>query len=138
MCAGRLGDGCLEALSPTVAAVPGAEAIRLIDVLWLERGTGRVAAAFEVEHATSIYSGIVLLLDLALGPAEQAVHGLFLVAPDERENEVRQQLLRPAFQHVASLDVRYLPYGELERHREAIARFGEGLKGMCAISRTLT
>ncbi len=138
LCAGRLGDGCLEALPPTVAAVPGAEAIRLIDVLWLERGTRRVAAAFEVEHTTSIYSGIVRLLDLALGPAEQAVHGLFLVAPDERENEVRQQLLRPAFQHVASLDVRYLPYGELERHREAIARFGEGLKGMCAISRTLT
>jgi type II restriction enzyme len=135
---GRLGDGCLETLPPTVAAVPGAEAIRLIDVLWLERETGRVVAAFEVEHTTSIYSGIVRLLDLALGPAEQAVHGLFLVAPDERECEVRQQLLRPAFQHVGSLDVRFLPYGELERHREAIARFGEGLKGMWAISRTLT
>lgn len=35
--------------------------MRLIDVLWLERGSGRVAGAFEVEHTTSIYSGIVRL-----------------------------------------------------------------------------
>lgn len=44
-----------------------AEAIRLIDVIWVERGTGDFLAAFEVEHTTSIYSGIVRMLDLALG-----------------------------------------------------------------------
>lgn len=32
---------------------------------------------------------------------------------------------------------RYLPYDELERHKEAISRFGSGLKAIEAISRAL-
>ena len=60
------------------------------------------------------------------------------LAPDEREHEVRAQLNRPVFRRVADLHVRYLPYGELARHREAMARFGEGLKAIEAIARSLT
>lgn len=134
---GMLGDGCLDALPEPFASVPGADTVRLIDVLWLARDGGGVAAAFEVEHTTSIYSGIIRLLDLALGAPGKTTHGLFLVAPDDREDEVRAQLARPAFQRVRDLEVRYLPYGELERNREAIARFGAGLKAINAISRTL-
>lgn len=134
---GRLGDGCLVTLPEAITAAPGADAVRRIDVLWVERGNGRVAAAFEVEHTTSIYSGIVRLLDLALGAADQTAKGLFLVAPDNREDEVRAQLRRPAFSRVSDLAVRFLPYGELERHRETMGRFGEGLKAMFAVSRTL-
>jgi type II restriction enzyme len=134
---GLLGDRCLEALPADVAATPGADAVRMIDVLWLERASGRVAAAFEVEHTTSIYSGIIRLLDLALGASAHATRGLFLVAPDDREDEVRAQLARPAFQHVRDLHVRYLPYGELERNRDAMARFGSGLKAIEAVARTL-
>ena len=139
---GRLGDGCLDALPAALASAPGADAVRLIDVLWLERtgapSAGRVAAAFEVEHTTSIYSGIVRLLDLALGAPDQAVAALFLVAPDDREDDVRAQLARPAFTRVADLRVRYLPYGELDRHRDAMARFGHGMKAVEAIARQLT
>ncbi len=134
---GRLGDGCLESLPPALAAAPGAEAIRLIDVLWLDGAASRVVAAFEVEHTTSIHSGIVRLLDLALGPQAAGLEELFLVAPDRREAEVRAQLARPAFARVADLRVRYLPYGGLASHRDAIARFGTGLKGMREISRAL-
>lgn len=140
---GRLGDGCLEVLPAPLATVPGAEAVRLIDVLWLERDgegqpNGRVAAAFEVEHTTSIYSGIVRMLDLALGAPDAAVTHLFLVAPDDREADVRAQLARPAFSRVSDLRVRYLPYGELERHREQMARFGTGMKAVEAVARTLS
>ena len=134
---GRLGDGCLEALPSAVEGAPGADAVRLIDVLWLEHGRERVAAAFEVEHTTSIYSGIVRLLDLALGAPLEALADLFLVAPDNREDDVRAQLRRPAFSRVADMRVRFLPYGELERHRESIARFGSGMKAMRALARTL-
>ncbi len=137
--AGRpLGEGCLDALPPALATAPGAEAVRLIDVLWLSPDADRVAAAFEVEHSTSIYSGVVRMLDLALGHADpQAEGGLFLVAPDAREAEVRAQLARPAFARVADLKIGWLPYGELSRHREAISRFGEGLKAIRAIARPL-
>lgn len=134
---GKLADGCLDGLPASLSSQPGADAVRLIDVLWLEPGRSRVVAAFEVEHTTSIYSGIVRMLDLALGAPGQAVDGLYLVAPDGREGEVREQLRRPAFARVRDLHVRYLPYGELERHRDAMARFGTGLKAVEAIARVL-
>lgn len=133
---GRLADGCVPELPAILGSSPGADAIKLIDVLWLERGTGRVAAAFEVEHTTSIMSGIVRMLDLA-SAQEKAVPALFLVAPDAREADVRAQLARPAFRTISSLHVRYVPYGELERNREAITRFGSGLKGIEATARAL-
>jgi type II restriction enzyme len=134
---GRLDDGCLPELPVKLRDAPGADAVRLIDVLWLAKNDGHVSAAFEVEHTTSIYSGIVRLLDLALGAPSNATRGLFLVAPDDRENEVRTQLGRPAFRRVLDLNVRYLPYGELERHRESMSRFGEGLKAIDAVARSL-
>jgi hypothetical protein len=69
----------------------------------------------------------------------QTAFGRFLdlVAPDGREEEVRAQLRRPAFSRVAELDVRYMPYGELERQREAMARFGTGMKAVDAIARKI-
>lgn len=134
---GKLGDGCLATLPEPLASAAGVDMVRLIDVLWLDRDRPAVAAAFEVEHSTSIYSGIMRMLDLALGAGGESVRGLFLVAPDNREEEVRAQLMRPAFQRVSNLQLRYLPYGELHRHRESIARFGEGLKAIHAVSRTL-
>jgi type II restriction enzyme len=116
----------------------GIDAVRLIDVIWFDRDSGRVTGAFEVEHTTSIYSGIVRLLDLALGDIDQPAHGLFLVAPDAREADVRAQLARPSFSRVSDLHVRFLPYGELEKHREAMARFGTGMKAVEAVAKALT
>lgn len=132
---GSLGDGCIPQLPQTVAA--GLDSIRLIDVVWLERGSGQVAAAFEVEHSTSIYSGIVRMLDLALGSPLGSTSRLFLVAPDNRREEVAQQLRRPAFSRVSELGIRYLPYGQLTQHAEAIRRFGSGLKPLLEISQQL-
>lgn len=134
---GRLCEGCLADLPAPIDGVPGADAIRLIDVLWVDPEMPRVAAAFEVEHTTSIHSGIVRLLDLAYGSPHDAL-ALFIVAPDAREEDVREQIRRPAFSRIGELAPRYLPYGELAKHREAMARFGHGLKAVAAIARTLT
>jgi type II restriction enzyme len=133
---GRLSDGCAGDLRPFEGSA-GIDAVRLIDVLWLDKRDGAIHAAFEVEHTTSIYSGIVRMLDLALGPCGNLLKGIFLVAPDGREADVRAQMARPAFAAVVDLDVRYLSYGELERHRESIIRFGEGLKAIRSISKAL-
>jgi type II restriction enzyme len=133
---GRLSDGCAGDLRPFDGSA-GIDAVRLIDVLWLDKRDGAIHAAFEVEHTTSIYSGIVRMLDLALGPCGNLLKGIFLVAPDSREADVRAQMARPAFAAVVNLDVRYLAYGELERHRETIIRFGEGLKAIRSISKVL-
>ncbi len=135
---GLLSDGCLSTLPETIARSKAVDAIRLIDVLWLDKTSGSVEGAFEVEHTTSIYSGIVRLLDLAPGLDTAPCRGLFLVAPDDREGDVRNQLSRPAFSRVSDLKVRYLPYGELVKNRETMARFGAGMRPIEAIARTLT
>ena len=132
---GRLGDGCLPNLPSSVTA--GMESVRLIDTVWITRGLHEVAAAFEVEHSTSIYSGIVRMLDLALGTEVGKNSILFLVAPDNRRDEVEQQLCRPAFSRVSEMNIRYLPYSELKENKSAIARFGAGLKPLVAISQQL-
>lgn len=134
---GALGDGCLTMLPQGLACQPGADSIRLIDVVWLEQDTGKLVAAFEVEHTTSIYSGIVRLLDLAYGSSLDSCDALFLVAPDGRENDVRQQIRRPAFSKIGELNFRYLPYGELREQQDAIVRFGSGLKPIFSISKAL-
>jgi type II restriction enzyme len=133
---GQLADGCLTRLPEVLERAAASDAIRLIDVLWINPASGEAAAAFEVEHTTSIYSGIVRMLDLALGMG-QAGNSLFLVAPDAREKDVRQQLQRPAFSRVADLDVRFIAYSELAKNHEAIARFGNGLKAIEAIAKRL-
>ena len=132
---GFLGDGCLKQWPAENGR--GLDSVRLIDVIWLERGSTQVAAAFEVEHSTSIYSGIVRMLDLALGTQVGVASNLFLVAPDDRREEVAQQLKRPAFSRVSELGIRYLPYSQLKEHRETIGRFGSSLKPLMEISQLL-
>lgn len=133
---GVLSEGCLATL-PNSLLVSGADTVPLIDVVWLNAVSLEVEAAFEVEHTTSIYSGIVRLLDLALGTDQATRKHLFLVAPDAREADVRAQLARPAFRRVAELGIRYVPYTSLTEHRDSIARFGVGIKPIEAIARTL-
>ncbi len=68
--------------------------IEQIDVLWL-RGRA-IVRAFEVEHTTSIYSGILRMADLlALQPNMDIK--LNIVAPSARREKVFQELRRPVF-----------------------------------------
>ncbi len=68
--------------------------IELIDVLWLKGNS--IVAAFEVECTTAVYSGLLRMSDLlALQPNLEI--NLFLVAPDERQEKVEQEILRPTF-----------------------------------------
>ncbi len=89
--------------------------IEQIDVLWLK---GRsIVRAFEVEHTTSIYSGILRMADLlALQPNMNIK--LHIVAPYSRREKVFQELLRPVFSLLedAPLSDRctYLSYDSVE------------------------
>ena len=69
--------------------------VSLIDVVWL-RGANEVAAAFEIEHTTSVYSGLLRLADLAaLSPNLR--FPMYVVAPRARLDKVRRELSRPSF-----------------------------------------
>jgi hypothetical protein len=68
--------------------------IENIDVIWLERRS--IAHAFEVEHTTAIYSGLLRMADLlALQPRIQI--SLHIVAPASRREQVRREIARPVF-----------------------------------------
>ncbi|GAN46273.1 hypothetical protein ACXR8U_01705 [Methylobacterium radiotolerans] len=77
--------------------------MRLTAVIRLDKASRDVAAAVDVEHATGIYSGIVRMLDLALGVEEAVARNSSLVAPDDREDDVRARSARPAFSRAAEL-----------------------------------
>ena len=68
--------------------------IEQIDVIWLN---GRaMARAFEVEHTTAIYSGLLRMADLlALQPNMDI--SLHIVAPDEKSEKVKREIKRPVF-----------------------------------------
>ncbi|MDQ4042589.1 MAG: hypothetical protein M3118_02055, partial [Actinomycetota bacterium] len=64
------------------------------DVLWLK---GRaITRAFEVEHTTSIYSGILRMADLLALQPNMDIR-LHIVAPLARREKVFQELRRPVF-----------------------------------------
>lgn len=68
--------------------------IEQIDVLWLK---GRsIKRAFEVEHTTSIYSGILRMADLLALQPNMDIR-LHIVAPVGRKEKVFQELRRPVF-----------------------------------------
>ncbi|MBX3143025.1 MAG: hypothetical protein KF813_04655 [Trueperaceae bacterium] len=68
--------------------------VEQIDVIWLK---GRsIVRAFEVEHTTAVYSGILRMADLlALQPNMDIK--LHIVAPVERKDRVMAEIRRPVF-----------------------------------------
>ena len=91
-----LGDLSVDSLPTLGLDDESQKAIRLIDVVWL-KGNNQVAAAFEVEQTTSIYSGLLRMSDLvSLSP--NLNFPLYIVTPKERVDQVRKQLSRPTFQ----------------------------------------
>jgi hypothetical protein len=65
-----------------------------IDVLWLK---GRaMARAFEVEHTTAIYSGILRMADLLALQPNMDIR-LHIVAPEARKQKVFDEIRRPVF-----------------------------------------
>jgi hypothetical protein len=68
--------------------------IEQIDVLWLK---GRaIKRAFEVEHTTSVYSGLLRMADLLALQPNMDIR-LHIVAPSSRREKVFQEIRRPVF-----------------------------------------
>ena len=65
-----------------------------IDVLWLKGAA--IVAAFEVEHTTTIYSGLLRMSDL-LSMQPNLDISLYLVGPDDRYAKFAREVARPTF-----------------------------------------
>ncbi len=110
------------------------QTVSLIDVLWLTADRKQIVCAFEVERSTSIYSGILRLLDLSESLGEQAILS-FLVAPDSRDKEIQAQLRRPSFADLGKLDLHYLLFSDLCNHCGGLCKFGQDHRALLKIAR---
>lgn len=112
------------------------DTISLIDVIWLNQNH-EIVSAFEVEKSTSIYSGILRLYDLSLSVGKTCK--LFLVAPDQREKEIKAQLLRPSFLKEESLKstMSYILFSDLKCDCDAMCKFGTDVTILNPISKTI-
>jgi hypothetical protein len=69
--------------------------IQNIDVVW-KFGPYSIKSAFEIEHSTSVYSGILRLSDLR-AEAPNSNYPMFIVASEDRRKKVFEELRRPTF-----------------------------------------
>ena len=68
--------------------------VEQIDVLWLK---GRsMARAFEIEHTTAIYSGLLRMADLLALQPNMDIR-LHIVAPPDKRERVLREIRRPVF-----------------------------------------
>jgi len=87
-------DNCLIDRLPLNYDDTTLRTIEQIDTIWL-RGRS-IVRAFEVEHTTSVYSGILRMADLlALQPNMDIK--LHIVAPEAKREKVFQEIRRPVF-----------------------------------------
>ncbi len=102
-----------------------AKYVENIDVVWKEEF--RIDAAFEIENSTSIYSGLLRFADLTM-VAPNTLYPMFIVAPGERRNRVREQLARPTFRHLGIHEkVRYLSYETVNEINDFFTEANSGL-----------
>jgi type II restriction enzyme len=108
--------------------------VGLIDVLWLDADAKKIVCAFEIEKSTSIYSGMLRMKDLARSLPDDVCH-FYLVAPDNREQEVMAQMNRPAFRDNGEFPMGYIPFDMLKEHCDALCKFGDDLGILKKIAR---
>jgi len=115
----RLGDVCLSRL-PTFASAQVRAIMERIDVIWFRSGRPNPCALFEVEHSTSIVTGLMRMNDLLLTlPSPVAGWQMTVVAPARRIGRFQSELARPTFRATGLADrCRFMGYDELlARHR---------------------
>ena len=109
--------------------------IKLIDVLWFEKGTNNIIGAFEVEKSTSIYSGILRLSDLYFSISD-GDEVFYIIIPDNREKDVIKQLNRPVIKN-SKMNIKYILFSELRANCDAICKFGSDHSIMDKIAKSI-
>lgn len=92
--------------------------IELIDVVWLQGDA--MVAAFEIEHSTAIYSGLLRMADLVTMQPNIKLD-LYLVAPDDRREKVFEEINRATFARLKPplpKICKFIPYSKLKKEIE--------------------
>jgi len=93
--------------------------IENIDVIWIKNRS--IIRAFEIEHTTSIYSGLLRMADLLALQPNMAI-ALHIIAPDEKREKVFKEINRPVFSLLESGSLSkkctYLSYESIMKLKE--------------------
>ncbi len=129
----RLGDLSIDKLPSLGFDAKTQRRVEVIDVLWL-KGRNQVIAAFEVEHSTSIFSGLLRMSDLVL-LAPNLAFSLYIVTSKGRLPEVHDQLRRPTFQKIKLNEVcGIFDYEALFKDAEQIKKYGKGIEALSGLA----
>lgn len=99
--------------------------IELIDVLWLQGDA--IVAAFEVEHSTAIYSGLLRMSDL-VSMQPNIKLDLYLVAPDDRREKVINEINRPTFAKLKPPLPKICKFIAYSKLKKEIVKLGSAMK----------
>ena len=83
---------------------------------------------FEIEHSTSIYSGLLRLNDMASSLPKSEEIKFFVVAPKNRIWKFQQELSRPSFKRLYEFGCMFVSYEDVEDEwrdmkKQKIAKF---------------
>jgi hypothetical protein len=120
----RLGDGCLLDL-PVIAPERTRVAMRGIDVIWFRKGTGQPVRFFEIEHSTSVYSGLLRMNDVKI---DFPVNEAFIVGETERTRaKFSREIARRTFEASELANVtKFLFYDQVRQTWLKYQAVGEG------------
>jgi hypothetical protein len=101
-----------------------AHVLQEIDVVWIQRGSGQIAALFEVEHSTPIYSGLLRFNDVHL-VAPNLKPRFSIVANYNRRDVFATQLNRPTFRRSGLSEMcNFIEYVNVFRWHKQIMKYG--------------
>lgn len=129
----KLGDLSISTLPSLSVGLLTDKLVRLIDVVWLT-GVNQVKAAFEVEHTTSVHSGLLRMADL-VALLSNITFQLYVVAPADRKTKVINELSRPTFQRIELHQYcGFISSEDLEMHAASIMKFASDVKAINALA----
>jgi hypothetical protein len=86
-----------------------------IDVIWFKKRTDQPVCFFEIEHTTSMYSGLLRLNDVKI---DYPIPKAFIVGPKERRNLFESQIQRRSFVSSELSEIcQFLTYDDVEKLR---------------------
>jgi type II restriction enzyme len=122
----KLSSLCMDDVPATMPEA-ARRILRQVDVAWFSANGLHPVALFEVEHSTSIFTGLLRMSDVmvSLGQPSRGWQ-CAVVGPEARLPRFRKELDRPTFRAVGLVDVcTFISYEQLSTHWQVATSGGQ-------------
>ncbi len=101
---------------PSFASPRTINIAKWVDVIFFMKDTNKPVRFFEIEHSTSIYSGLLRLSDILI---DYPIPKASIVIPEERLKKVEREMDRPTFKELSEV-CDFMTYDEVREWYKAI------------------